>query len=118
MFAAMMLHLVGLHYANGHEGHNSVSQFYASWFQPPTRESSCCDMTDCAVAEVRVERNGDVYARSSLSKDQHPATDGWLRVPPALIESNAKDPRDSPDGQSHLCSNSSGPICFVMGSGI
>src|SRR5262245_35831619 len=66
MFAAMMLHLVGLRYASGHEGHDSLSQYYASWFQPPTREKSCCDMTDCAVAEVRVERNGDVYARSSI----------------------------------------------------
>lgn len=91
------------------------NKFYSSWFIPNAgapRVYSCCNQQDCAPAETKRE-NGHWYGKRRTDAN-------WIQIPDALIESNQGDPRESPDGQSHLCVNAGNGrvLCAVLGGGI
>ena len=89
-----------------------VFDFYQTWFRPPERTYSCCNMQDCHVVDVR--REGDRWY--FLDKISYGAPT-WRAIPPDRLEHNASDSRESPDGQSHVCFNSMYVLCAVLGSG-
>ena len=79
-----------------------VAEFYAGWKRPDLREkknntrwSSCCNKTDCHEVDVKTERGiwffKDIY------------TQQWFPIPADKLEDNQPDPRESPDGKSHVC---------------
>ena len=85
-------------------------QFYRQWMVPPSRISSCCNKQDCAPAWSKWV-SGQLYMRRSFEEK-------WTAIPQALLEANQDDPRESPDGQSHVCISAGGtPLCAVLGSG-
>ena len=90
-------------------------QFYATWFKPnggKDREKSCCNQQDCSPAEMR--RVAGHWQGRRIGKDSV-----WIDIPDDLIESNQADPRESPDGASHLCVHFSGYVlCAVLGGGM
>jgi hypothetical protein len=97
-----------------HDGMSAeVDRFYSSWLVPNggnPRLSSCCSKTDCSPAEIR--RVAGHWEGRRLRDSL------WVTIPEKLIESNQGDPRESPDGLSHLCLNGSGAVlCAVLGSG-
>lgn len=88
-------------------------QFYSNWMIPNggrPRQQSCCNKKDCAPV-IAVRRNGNVF-EAQREKDGR-----WLKIPPSKVEGDQSDPRESPDGRSHMCSNETNVICFVFGSG-
>lgn len=92
------------------------AQFYSTWRMPnrgKERVQSCCNMVDCYPTDARLT-NGIWYARRR--------EDGaWIPVPAYKIEQNQSDPRESPDGRSHVCMPPPpriGVFCFTLGSGI
>lgn len=104
-------------------------KFYAQWNQMPERERSCCDLKDCYFTIFKTE-GGTVFAlrrrlTSALFEDvvresveaalEHP---DWVVIPKEKLEENARDPLDSPDGESHVCMNEYGTVyCAVRGGG-
>jgi hypothetical protein len=89
-------------------------QFYSTWKIPENgkeRKRSCCNKVDCEPRKVKKE-NGVWYVWFRIQNR-------WLPIPENLIESNQSDPRESPDGQSHVCinPNSGMVLCAVLGSG-
>ncbi len=70
---------------------------------------SCCNMQDCHA--VQVQHTGGQW--SFLDTTQH----AWRLIPPGRLEQNASDPRESPDGASHVCYNQAFVLCAVLGSG-
>lgn len=89
-------------------------KFYSTWLVPNggySRRQSCCNKKDCAAVRA-VRRKGDIW------EAQRDSDGSWLRVPPSKVESNQPDPRQSPDGRSHMCSVETNVICFVLGSDI
>lgn len=89
-------------------------KFYSGWNIPNggnPRISSCCNKSDCAPADTKRE-NDHWYGRRRIDAN-------WILIPDALIESNQGDPRESPDGQSHLCVHPGNGkvLCAVLGSG-
>lgn len=100
-----------------HSGiHPDVEKFYQTWNIPPDRKNSCCNKNDCAPATI-VEHRGRYLARNHFL-----APNMDVEIPPHLLEENAPDPRESPDGQSHVCiSMGSIPprvLCAVRGQGM
>jgi hypothetical protein len=87
-----------------------VFDFYQTWMRPPERMFSCCNMQDCGVVEIR--REGEQYY--FLDKIY---THSWRLIPSDRLEHNASDPRESPDGSSHVCFNAMYVLCAVLGSG-
>lgn len=92
-------------------------QFYTNWNRPDMRDQetgdrkhSCCNNLDCAPVD-RIEYRADGTVWALRTKDQQ-----WVKIPEAKIESNQIDPRESPDGRSHMCSSGSMVFCFVLGS--
>jgi hypothetical protein len=89
------------------------NKFYSTWYVPNLgrpRVSSCCNQMDCAPAETK-RVNGHWYGRRALDSD-------WLLIPDAVIESNQDDPRESPDGESHICAYGGRVLCAVLGAGL
>lgn len=90
-----------------------VAEFYDSWMIAPQRTSSCCSRKDCYAAQVRKRGGHWEY----LHKWSHT----WMPLPDEKIEQNLTSvtPRETPDGQSHVCaSESTGYVyCAVLGSG-
>lgn len=88
-------------------------KFYLGWRVPNAgaeRISSCCNQQDCAPADTKHE-SGHWYGRRRMDAS-------WILIPDSLIESNQGDPRESPDGQSHLCVHPGGRVlCAVLGGG-
>ena len=89
-----------------------VFDFYATWYRPSERTYSCCSMQDCHVVEIK--REGSKYYFLDRISYAWPT---WREIPPDRLEHNARDPRESPDGQSHACFNSMYVLCVVLGSG-
>ncbi len=87
-----------------------VFHFYSTWYRIPDRTFSCCNMNDCHTVEIR--REGEQYFFLD-----NVYTHSWRLIPPARLEHNAKDPRESPDGSSHVCFIASNVYCAVLGSG-
>ncbi len=83
-----------------------TGKFYEGWMRPDMPEYSCCNKNDCApVSEVK--RVGSQWAARRKSDGK------WLVIPPEKVEEN----RDSPDGQSHMCSVGTTVLCFIAGAG-
>ncbi len=85
--------------------------FYQSWNRPPDRNLSCCGMNDCHIVEVK-KTNGHWYFL-----DKFTYSNGWREIPDDRLEQNTKDPRESPDGNSHACFTPHYVLCVVLGSG-
>lgn len=96
---------------HSHDG--EVGRFYEQWLVPGVipRVTSCCSRRDCDIVEH--VRWVDGVLMMQRRKDG-----AWLTVPREKIESNFEDARDSPDGQSHMCSRGGAVYCAVLGSGI
>ena len=91
----------------------AVFEFYATWMRPPGRFYSCCNMQDCHVVQIKQEKGRWLFLDTfSYSDGGH-----WRVIPPDILEQNASDPRESPDGNSHVCFNASVVLCAVLGSG-
>jgi hypothetical protein len=90
----------------------AVFDFYATWMRPPGRSYSCCNMNDCHVVEIK--REGGRYSFLDRLSFGAPL---WREIPEDRLEHNAADPRESPDGSSHVCFNSMYVLCAVLGSG-
>jgi len=98
-----------------------VDQFYSSWKLPyavppnnDRRTASCCNKVDCEPRDVRF-RNGQWevhWLEPQLRVDK------WLVIPAYVLEDTQPDPRESPDGRSHVCinKNQSTVLCAVLGS--
>lgn len=92
-------------------------QFYSTWLMPnggQKRTSSCCNLQDCYPTQMR-NVGGTWFAKRR--------EDGqWIAVPSGKLEQNQSDPRESPDGQAHVCmpppGYGYGVYCAVLGSGI
>jgi hypothetical protein len=80
--------------------------FYQHWMMPDDRSRSCCNKHDCAPAEARFDRQTGRWMAFSRIRQE------WVEVPEAKIEHE----RDVPMG-AHLCENSSGVLCFGVGTG-
>lgn len=88
--------------------------FYSTWRVPnggAYRGSSCCNKKDCYPAQIKSQA-GQVFFL-------HRETRQWKIIPQGIIEANQPDPRESPDGQSHVCASPTGAVyCAVLGGGI
>jgi hypothetical protein len=94
-------------------------QFYNTWLQPNgknPRQRSCCNKLDCYPTSIRL-RGGHWEGRRR--------EDGkWVTIPNEYLEELQDDPRESPDGQSHMCAARPNPFsgdivfCAVRGSAI
>ena len=110
--AALVIASLVIRIEEDHQGYRGLhEQFYQSWTLPNYRSVSCCNKMDCAPAWAKWE-NGHLFMKRSFDTK-------WTEVKASILESNQSDPRESPDGQSHVCINSSGQaICAVLGSGL
>lgn len=115
-----------------HSALGVAGAFYAGWNQMPDRTNSCCDQKDCYYTVFKSE-GGSTYAlKRRITKGFH--GDGepqeresvemalkhaeWVIIPAEKLEENAADPKDSPDGQNHVCMNEYGLVyCAVRGGG-
>lgn len=121
-FAAMMgiwLGMIDLGLAQEHTGHPPEDmaiheQFYSTWMMPnggEPRTNSCCNNQDCYPTQFKKIR-GTWYA---LRRE-----DGsWMPIPESKLEHLQPDPRESPDGRSHVCASPVYPnvYCAVVGQG-
>jgi len=99
----------------GHTHEGEVGKFYQTWKQPTDRNENgertkgCCGENDChPVAQLR--RNGEDWFFYDTTYRV------WILIPPDKIEDNQPDPRDSPDGNWHVCNQRSMVFCAVRGS--
>jgi hypothetical protein len=108
----------GQHVQN-HEDTALHHLFYEGWLQPNglnPRQRSCCNKIDCYPTAIR--------ARGGRWEGRRREDSKWVVIPNEYLEELQHDPRESPDGQSHMCAarpNSfSGDIvfCAVRGSAI
>lgn len=96
-----------------HEGASGVvDQFYSYWLRPNAgkpRTASCCNKLDCYATKA--------YKVGSHWFFIHRETQKPRIVPDEVVEHLQSDPRESPDGESHVCANVIGTVyCFVAGS--
>ncbi len=119
MLRAALLLVLLLVPANAHDVSTAKSpeearvfDFYATWYRPPERTYSCCNTNDCHVVEIKRESGRWLFL--DLISYGKPT---WREIPPDRLEHNASDPRESPDGNSHVCFNSMYVLCAVLGSG-
>lgn len=92
------------------ETERAVARFYSTWYRPPLRQYSCCNMNDCHVVEVKQEDGRWFFF--------DPAKQSWRYIPEDRLEHNAgADARASPDGRNHVCYNLISVLCAVLGSG-
>ena len=94
-----------------HDAMGERGRFYERWNMPNNRYVSCCNKMDCDVVEHVRHVGGQLQMQRRRDGE-------WLTIPPEKLESNYPDARDSPDGQSHMCSNGPSVYCAVLGSGI
>ena len=98
-----------------HDG--GVGEFYQTWRKPNERDftgkriTTCCNTMDCEAPEI-ITRAGQLYVRNHKMM---PGRD--VLLPDKLMEHNQPDPRESPDGRTHVCANHTGVLCVVLGSG-
>ena len=89
----------------------AVFGFYLTWKRMPERAMSCCGNEDCHIVQVQ-KTNGKWYFL-----DRFTNSSGWREIPEERLEHNAADPRESPDGNSHVCFTPNYVLCAVLGSG-
>lgn len=90
-------------------------RFYSTWMMPNAgkpRQYGCCNKQDCYPAEIK-EEGGNYFARTRDGRR-------WIPIPPSKLEDLQPDPRESPDGRSHVCMplTEAGVYCAVRGSAI
>lgn len=86
--------------------YGATGRFYETWMRPDQPASSCCNRHDCETAVDVKQIEGRWWARK---KSGGPL----MSIPPEKVEQR----RDSPDGQSHICSVGSTVLCFLPGGG-
>ena len=93
-----------------------AGEFYSTWKRPnvpgANRQHSCCNERDCYQAQVRgVPGHWEYKSR---------VTGRWRILPEGLLEHNQPDPRESPDGFTHVCEPfpHGQPVCAVLGNGL
>ncbi len=99
-------------------------EFYASWKMPEPRDratgqrqNNCCGGRDCYPTAIKKVTYGK-WGEQSGWYAMHRETGKWVIIPDEKLEHNTHDPRESPDGQSHVCASPLGNIfCAVVGSG-
>lgn len=116
-----LLAALGLGSVKGEESHEHMSEagkFYSTWKKPNwggERFESCCNNDDCFRTQV-VIRDGKCMAWKPAwaTVEAH-----WVVFNCGKMEENQKDPRESPDGESHACiaKYSDTVYCAVRGSG-
>lgn len=84
----------------------ATGEFYRTWERPDMAGASCCNRSDCDTAVDVKQIDGRWWARK---KNGGPL----MSIPPEKVEQR----RDSPDGQSHVCSVGSTVLCFLPGGG-
>ena len=102
-----------------HDALGAAGKFYSGWNRPNirnddgTRRVSCCSEMDCEAVTV-VRRGGKWFAVNHKS-----APGEEIEIPAELLEHLQSDPRESPDGMSHVCINmyTKEPLCAVLGGG-
>ncbi len=98
-------------------------QFYSTWKSPyenlatrtERRTAGCCGISDCFPADVKYV-GGRLWMHPRVPQ-QSAVEDRWYLVPASLLENNQPDPRESPDGQSHVCIVGDQAFCAILGSG-
>lgn len=90
-------------------------KFYQDWLRPDTgriggnRTQSCCNKADCYPTEIKLQGGKWFF--------KHRETGDWLVIPKGRLEHNQPDPRESPDGGSHVCASAAGDLfCAVLGN--
>lgn len=86
--------------------YGATGRFYETWMRPDQPRSSCCNRHDCDTAVDVKQIEGQWWARK---KNGGPL----MSIPAEKVEQG----RDSPDGQSHVCSIGSTVLCFIAGAG-
>ena len=128
LLALLMLGTCGFMQVHAHDmataenaSEAQVFQFYSAWLRPKGifniehRKNSCCNRSDCfPVVETKMDAQGRYVVRPEI----HGFPGQWFTVNPSIIESRQGDPRDSPDGRSHVCIIGGVVACFVEGGGI
>lgn len=96
------------------EHQNLHDKFYSTWQMAVVRDAlgrrtnSCCSNHDCYPTRFR-NVAGVWFAF-------HRETQSWIPVPESRLEHNTPDPRESPDGHSHLCASAlTNVYCAVLG---
>lgn len=121
LMLAILLALIPRAWAEDHQHHHPPQdaqlhdRFYSTWYMPNggmPRNSSCCNLKDCYPTTIK--KVGDVYFARRRE-------DGaWIPIPTSKIEQNQSDPRESPDGRSHVCmaapSGGANVYCAVLGT--
>jgi hypothetical protein len=91
-------------------------KFYSTWLRPDwgrvdgRRTESCCNEQDCYPVETRMRNGKWEYLRRE--------DNAWIIVRDGINEMDQDDPRESPDGRSHVCATTAWTYCFVPGAGI
>jgi hypothetical protein len=109
--ATMLLSLLAAAQEHNHPPQDAElhDKFYSTWMIPPGRNMSCCNKHDCYPTPVRKAGKNWVYLDRELSE--------WAPIPNEKLEHGQTDPRDSPDGQSHVCAKRGYVYCAVLGGG-
>lgn len=121
IWLAAAIALLGAHQTRGQDHMHPPQdaqlheQFYKTWNKPNVRNDkdertqSCCNLVDCYPTTIK-KINGDwLYL--------HRETQTWKTIPPYILEHNQSDPRESPDGGSHVCATATGVLyCATLGS--
>ncbi len=100
---------------DGHTHEGDVGKFYQTWRMQPLRTTGCCGNTDCRTA-IETKKVGDRF--EVLVFDPDLAKPKWYVVPNGQWEDRQEDPRESPDGRTHVCINAGRVICAVRGGDI
>lgn len=109
-----------------------VIEFYRTWYRPKGdfsvvhRQSSCCYSQganqDCfPVLAERTRPDGvrevmpDVTGASTQAQANYGGK--WYALTHHINENEQPDPRESPDGRSHVCVAGEAAVCYVPGTG-
>ncbi len=76
------------------------------------RYASCCSSEDCEPVTALRSNNGHYEVQTKRTPE-------WTPIPDKLIEQNYNDPKESPDGRTHVCINRTTGVvlCFTLGGG-
>ena len=117
------------HQAGESEEQARVVQFYKTWLRPKGdfsithRFSSCCYamgmQQDCFPVEASRRRADGVLEVLPETGPDHKQFAHWYPIEHGIAENLQPDPRESPDGRSHVCiaEGSQIVVCYVPGYG-
>jgi hypothetical protein len=133
----VLLHMARPARAHEHEAGESaerarVIEFYRSWLRPKGnfsvehRVNSCCfgsgSQQDCFPVEAtRKNAKGELEVMPDVSEAATEAQANygakWYTLDTGVEEDKQPDPRESPDGRSHVCIVGNYIVCYVPGQG-